>query len=116
MICVPPLFVVVAQLHAEILPQSLYGLLRGVVSCKYRFLYVYIDTSFSHAPTLSRNIVVFSNQFGIGQRIPSKPEVSDEEHQKTKERVAESFQHMQRVWSEEKCSQVRHKCRNQHQE
>lgn len=57
-----------------------------------------------------------TNQFGIGQRVPDKKEAPEDEIQKTKERIQQSTKFMQKVWTEEKYDDVRHKCKNQHQD
>ena len=58
----------------------------------------------------------FSNQFGIGQRLPSKKEAGVDVHEKTIARIDQSIKYMQNVWVDEKFERVRHKCKNQHEE
>ena len=53
-----------------------------------------------------------TNQFGVGQRMPTKPD----EAAKTAEYVKKTVEYMKRVWKEEEFSRVRHKCRNQHED
>lgn len=57
-----------------------------------------------------------TNQFGIGQRLPSKKEVGVDEHKKTIARIDQSTKYMQTVWTQEKFDRVRHKCKNQHED
>ena len=59
---------------------------------------------------------VVSNQFGIGQRVPSKTDAAKDEIGKTVERIEQSVKYMQKVWTDEEFRNVRHKCKNQHQE
>ena len=56
------------------------------------------------------------NQFGIGQRLPAKDEAAAPEVEKTKARIQQSIEYMQTVWTDDKYSRVRHKCKNQHEE
>jgi len=54
-----------------------------------------------------------TNQFGIGQRLPTKKEGGPEG---TLARIDQSIKYMQTVWLDERFDRVRHKCKNQHQD
>lgn len=55
--------------------------------------------------------LLYSNQFGVGQRIPRA--AGDTEN--VISHVNKSVEYMKRVWREKDFSRVRHKCRNQHE-
>ncbi|KAL7527106.1 hypothetical protein ACHAXR_001807, partial [Thalassiosira sp. AJA248-18] len=57
-----------------------------------------------------------TNQFGIEQRIPSEKEATAANRTKTKARIDKSIEYMQTVWTDDKFSRVRHKCKNQHED
>lgn len=57
--------------------------------------------------------ILGSNQFGIGQRLPAARDVDRE---KTEARIEESIQYMKTVWNDPEFHNVRHKCRNMHEE
>ncbi|KAL7529512.1 hypothetical protein ACHAXR_003009 [Thalassiosira sp. AJA248-18] len=57
-----------------------------------------------------------NNQFGIGQRLPGEKEADAAERKKTEARMEQSIEYMQTVWTDEKFSRVRHKCKNQHED
>ena len=54
----------------------------------------------------------FRSQFGIEQRLPK----THTERESTEARLAKSIEYMKTVWSDEEHLNVRHKCRNQHEE
>ena len=62
--------------------------------------------------------IFFSNQFGIGQRLPPVKEAGDvEKHEMIKARINQSIEYMKKVWAmDDKYARVRHKCKNQHQD
>ena len=70
----------------------------------------------SHNLTLLLPFTSNSNQFGIGQRLPAKDEAAASERKKAKARIQQSIEYMQTVWTDDKYSRVRHKCKNQHEE
>ena len=53
-----------------------------------------------------------SNQFGVGQRVPT----GATDKTKTMDAIEKSVKYMQRVWTDNEFERVRHKCRNQHED
>ncbi|KAL7551990.1 hypothetical protein ACHAWF_015200 [Thalassiosira exigua] len=62
-----------------------------------------------------------TKQFGVGQRIPSNGEALkakqvEDANEATKQRIQRSLEYMKTVWSDDEYRDVRHKCKNQHQD
>lgn len=76
----------------------------------------FIFTHAKHTHDMYICIIYGSNQFGIGQLLPDASKATAAEIEKTKDRIQQSVEYMERVWSDDKFNRVRHKCRNQHEE
>ena len=53
-----------------------------------------------------------TSQFGLEQELPNQPA----ERKLTKKRIKETVAYMQRVWTDDEFTKVRHKCKNTHED